>query len=934
MKFLYYLIFSLMITSVVFCQQTGGLTGVVTDAASNEPLPGVNVILKGTYHGAATDINGVFKITGINPGKYNIDVSLIGYKTFQYTGVEIEPNKIKQLDVKLEETVLTLDQDVVVIGDKPLLDPEETQSKKTVSREEIDALIVENIRNIVTQQTGVVTADNEVNIRGGRSYENAFLLDGVSVQDPLSGTGFGLQLSASAIEEVEVITGGFNAEFGQATSGVVNVRTREGSEKYSGAITYKRDNLGDKSSYYVFNTDILELNLSGPEPITSLILPSLGVQIPGRISFFGNLYSGITDGLTQGYYKPTANQLYSSTFHGSRFAPRAENSWFGLLKLTYFNSPTLKFNYSYNQSVNINQNSQSLQSNLEYVEPSPGYQYTFQNILDNANTFTHNSIYHNLGVTHTLNQKTYYELKFNYFFTNLRGDANGLNWNEYNQPLDIVNFPIEYYNINSDTVGVIPGDGFWDLGNPYTYHDHFLEEFSFRGDITSFFDEMNKFKAGFNIQFQQMQVVDIYQPWIGDLGFNNDIYQVYPALGSFYAQDNINFGGMILNFGLRLDYWFPGKYVDDAVADSNVITIPDEIRDNYYEDTFGWFNDRRFKARLSPRLGISHPVSDFQTLFFSYGHFSKWPKPQFVYAKLNPSSAQSSFQKFGNPNLDPETTVAYELGLKTQFTPDDVLSITAYYKDIFDYVSTRAVKITSSRLTAESFITYVNTDYARSRGLEVEFKKRIGKWFNGSASLAYAIATGKSSSAEEGVLVARGDLDESIKESFLPWDRPFTASVNANFYVSPGIFGTLDGIIDDWSFYTRIFFQSGRRYTPAVFTGTVEPSGRKEYEYVRNERNSAIGDDWFYIDANFEKYFQLSGLNFSFFVEVNNLLDTKNSTIINPVTGRAYEYGDDVPSSWNDPRYPDVQAPIIAYPLNPARYLTRRNIKFGVTLKF
>jgi outer membrane receptor protein involved in Fe transport len=244
------------------------------------------------------------------------------------------------------------------------------------------------------------------------------------------------------------------------------------------------------------------------------------------------------------------------------------------------------------------------------------------------------------------------------------------------------------------------------------------------------------------------------------------------------------------------------------------------------------------------------------------------------------------------------------------------------------------VKITSSRLTAESFITYVNTDYARSRGLEVEFKKRIGKWFNGSASLAYAIATGKSSSAEEGVLVARGDLDESIKESFLPWDRPFTASVNANFYVSPGIFGTLDGIIDDWSFYTRIFFQSGRRYTPAVFTGTVEPSGRKEYEYVRNERNSAIGDDWFYIDANFEKYFQLSGLNFSFFVEVNNLLDTKNSTIINPVTGRAYEYGDDVPSSWNDPRYPDVQAPIIAYPLNPARYLTRRNIKFGVTLKF
>ncbi len=83
---------------------------------------------------------------------------------------------------------------------------------------------------------------------------------------------------------------------------------------------------------------------------------------------------------------------------------------------------------------------------------------------------------------------------------------------------------------------------------------------------------------------------------------------------------------------------------------------------------------RRFKARLSPRLGISHPVSDNQTLFFSYGHFSKWPNPQFVYAKLNPLNAQSSFQKFGNPDLNPETTVAYELGLKTQFSNDDVLN--------------------------------------------------------------------------------------------------------------------------------------------------------------------------------------------------------------------------------------------------------------------
>lgn len=936
MKKIFTLTFLFILSIVVHSQNTGNLSGTVTDAVTGDALPGVNVIIKGTYYGAATDINGKFRINNISVGTYNVDISLIGYKTFQYTGIEIQANKTKELVIKLEETVLTLDQDVVVIGDKPLLDVEETQSKKTITKDDLDIAVIENISDIVTQQSGVVKSDNSIHIRGGRSYENAFLLDGVSVQDPLAGTGFGLQLSANAIEEVEVITGGFNAEFGQATSGVVNVRTREGGQKFSGSFSYKRDNFGDRSSNHVFNTDIIEGNLSGPEPLTSMILPALGINIPGELTFFGSFYTGLTDGITQGYFKPTADQLYSSIFNGTRFAPRAENSWFWLGKLTYKYSPTLKFYYSFNQSVNINQNSQSLQSNLEYVEPSPGYQYNYQYILDDANTFTHNNKYHSFGVTHTLSSKTFYEFKINSFYTNLRADANGKDWFLYNEPKDIVTFPIEYYNINRDTIGVIPGDGFWDVGNPFTWRDHFVQEFSFRGDLTNFFDEKNKFKAGFNFQFQEMQVIDIYKPWIGELGLNNDIYKVYPALGSIYAQDNINFSGMILNFGLRLDYWFPGKYVDDAVENPDVVTIPDEIRTKYKDETYSWFGGRRFKARLSPRLGISHPVSDNQTLFFSYGHFSKWPKPQFVYAKLDPLNAQSSFQRFGNPNLNPETTVAYELGVKTQFSLDDVLTITAYYKDIFDYVNTRTAKIVSPRFATENFITYVNSDYARSRGLELEYKKRIGKWFNGSASFTYAIVTGKSSSADEGVLVLQGDLNESIKEQYVPWDRPVTASLTTSFYVERDkpLFDFAPGILDDYNLYLRFFFQSGKRYTPAVFTGSVDEQGRAEYEFVRDERYGEIADDWFWIDLNFEKYFQLMNFKFSVFVEVNNLLDTKNSAIINPVTGKAYEYGDDVPASWNDPRYPDLQAPISAYPFNPARYLTRRNIKFGVSLRF
>jgi outer membrane receptor protein involved in Fe transport len=923
-------------TFLAIAQEKGNLSGAITDSKTGDALPGVNIILKGTYYGAATDINGNYKITGISSGEYTVQVSLIGYKKVEYTGYDIPANKTTVLNVKLEETVLSLGQDVVVVGDKPLMDVEETQSKKDISKEDIERSIVENITDVVTQQAGIVKTDNSIHIRGGRSYENAFLLDGVNVQDPLSGTGFGLQLSANAIEEVEVITGGFNAEYGQATSGVVNVKTREGGDKYSGSLTYKRDNLGNGSSYHVFNVNIADASLSGPEPVTSLILPAVGIKIPGKLSFFGSFHSGFSDGITQGYYKPTASQLYSSTFGGTKFAPEAENSWFWLGKLTYKFSPTLKFVYSYDQSVDINQNSQSLQTNLEYVEPSPGYQYPFQNILDQANTFTHNNVFNSLTVTHTLNAKTFYTFKLSHFYTNLRADANGKNWYDYTEPQDITNFPIQYYNTNRDTVGVIPGDGFWDVGNPYTWRDHFLSETSVKGDLTSFFDEKNKFKAGFNLRFQEMQVVDIYKPWVGTLGLNNDIYRVFPAQGSFYAQDNINFSGMILNFGLRLDYWFPGKYVDDAVKNPDVVTIPDEVRQRYQDDTFGWFGGRRFKARLSPRLGISHPVSDNQTLFFSYGHFSKWPNPQFVYAKLNPLNAQSSFQKFGNPDLNPETTVAYELGLKTQFSNDDVLTVTAYYKDIFDYVTTRSAKINTARFATKSFITYVNSDYARSRGLEMEYKKRINEWFTGDASVTYAIVTGKSSSPDEGVLVAEGDLNETIKEEYLSWDRPWTINLTSNFYVAKNnaLFGFGNGILDDYNFYIRLFYESGKRYTPAVFTGSYDPEGRPEYDYVQNERYSKIGADWFWVDLNFEKYFDVGDLTFSVLMEINNLFDTKNAAIINPVTGKAYEYGDNIPISWNDPRYPDLQAPLSPYPFNPARYLTRRNVKLGVSLRF
>lgn len=131
-----------------------------------------------------------------------------------------------------------------------------------------------------------------------------------------------------------------------------------------------------------------------------------------------------------------------------------------------------------------------------------------------------------------------------------------------------------------------------------------------------------------------------------------------------------------------------------------------------------------------------------------------------------------------------------------------------------------------------------------------------------------------------------------------------------------------------------MFYQSGKRYTPAVFSGSYAQDGRPEYEFIRNARYNQIGDDWFWVDLNLEKNIKVGGMRFILFMEVSNLFDHKNSAIINPVTGRAYEFGDPTPNSWNDPLYPDLQAPLNPYPFNPARYLTRRNVKFGVTVRF
>ena len=267
-------------------QGLGVIEGIIKDTKTGEGLPGVNILIKGTYYGAAADANGRYRISEVKPGNYDIEASIIGYKVFLKTGIVIKSGEVITLDFIMEETVLAFGEDVLVMGKKPLFDVDETASVARVRREEIENKVVSSIEDILSEQLGVSSQDNEIHIRGGRIDESMFVVDGFSVKDPLSGYSGNLFVNADAIEELEIVTGGYNPEYGQAMSGVVNIKLKEGRDKYEGAFKYSSDRFIPNN----FNSDRMEFNLGGPDLFFQTLPKLLGLDLPGNFSFFLNGY--------------------------------------------------------------------------------------------------------------------------------------------------------------------------------------------------------------------------------------------------------------------------------------------------------------------------------------------------------------------------------------------------------------------------------------------------------------------------------------------------------------------------------------------------------------------------------------------------------------------------------------------------------------------
>ncbi len=924
-------------------ETTGGLSGTITDSKTGELLIGAGITVVGTYKGAASDLDGRYIITGIKPGDYNIKIQLIGYGTMQFNGIRIEEGKTKKLDVAMTSAAEAL-QEVTVVGRQSQVNLELASTQVSIGRDQIAGMNSRDVQEVVSMQAGVVRTTDGLQIRGARVYETEYIVDGISAQDPLAGTGFGVQVSSSSVQNLDIITGGVGAEYGGGSSGVINTQIREGGDKLEVFGSWQTDHLFGSNLASSFNTDIAELTIATP------------LNKKKNVSLFTNFSANVTDE----YFGATANQLSTSLLPSSSetWAPRYTNSFSNTVKLAWEIKKGTKLTLTNQHGLSINQNTRTLQIVGFDAILQPGFQYIFSNDLDNATTYTHHSNLTALNLKHLVNDRWGLSFSVGRLFTNLRADANGRPFrydtvDRIFDPENIITNPVGVFNPGDPTgiYYVLPGNGLYNNDGISTlWHDHYAQEYTVKAKANWFPNKTNEISFGFEHQFLEYQWVDVTRPWVGapiaindststpsiSIGSSNDIWKVSPQEGGVFFQDRITYKGIIATLGMRLNYWAPGKFADDAVADPNAPVI-DQIRTDYENNTIGLMG-LRWKVRLLPKINVSFPVTENNVLYFNYGHSMRIAHPRFVYAGLDPVYQDRSFlSSLGNPDLNPEVNVSYEIGVKSLITRDFGLTFSAYNNNRFDYIVSRRVIVEDQTGRPVTKNMYINQDYAKIIGVEVGGFYRLKDDLNIFANVAYQVARGKSNSARESALQIEQNGEVALtQEQYLAFDRPWT--INAGVAYSPQKENAAWLGFDPTGFRAFLSFNytSGFRYTPQEKIGEND-LGRPEFEIQNDRYLQENASPWVNFDLKLSydwKFIKEKG-GVVFTVEVRNLLDNKNAQIINPITGRAYEYGDDVPNTWRDPR-PQFNGPQErgVDPRDPARYLAPRQILYGIAFRF
>ncbi len=847
----------------------GIITGYVFDAVSGEPLVGANVLIDSLRIGTATDLDGAY-VLRVPPGVHTVQVSMLGYQTKQQK-VTVRAGETRRLDFYLPQDVIEVEK--VEVTARPLVEKEEVTTVRSLSLTEIQNLpATETPEDVLQKFSGVQVEGRAIHIRGGRGNEVALVVDGIPVRDPLSGSALTLELPTSALEELEALISGYQAEYGNAMSGVIRLNIREGGDRLSGRLRLRTDS----PLLWVYKRNhLMDFSLEGPLPVRNLTFFS-ALRLEGNNT-----------------YLPYRDNLKSSLF--GRTFPFAENTFSLVGKVTWHPTARWKFSLTHTYTGEVSQGYEYSRYDYPFAYRFP-YRYMYH--LEGYPVFNREGVSTILGI-YRITSRSLTELRFSRFFSHLRLDVDGKHWTEY-RPFDDVVDNIE---------GGEGGDGwFWDTGDAPFWHDHFSETFTGKLDWTWFFSSIHQFKTGLQLDWMNLQWLDIQYPWYYDpegLGLNHDLFNVHTYTGAVYVQDRIHFAGMVAHVGLRLDGWAPGRFLEDAV----VRRLQDPGLHPFVRSQFEQFlkevpeiGGQRVRLYLSPRFGVSFPISDRDKFFFSYGRFSQLPDLKYVYTRLGDRTT-SSYELFGNPALRPTLTVAYEAGFQHALDAYSVLEVNAYAKDIFNYPT--AIRVPGIPPNP-SFWMYVNSDYARSLGLELALSRRFDPHLSYRLEATVSQAKGRSSTAEDALFRPQ---ERTLREEFLRWDRPWKLYAHVAYRTQEG--ERIAFLPDRFYAALSVSFMAGRRYTPVDSLGN------------RGERYSRVGPPWKRVDLTLSRDFRVSGRDLRIRLEVRNLFNWRNAYYVNPLTGKPYEPGDPLP-----PR-----AFEIAY-LNPARYTEGRSVYVEASIRF
>ena len=893
---------------------TVAIKGRIFDDETGETMPYTNVYISGTNIGTMAFTDGFYIMRGLPAGTYTVKASYISYGLGSQT-VTLAPGEVANLDFHLEVHAIMAEA-FDVAAERALIEVERTGSSHFMTSKQLEAMPLDNMVDMVAMAPGVTMQDNEIHIRGGRADDTMFVVDGMNVSDPLGGGGYGYQIDPSIINEIEVLTGGFNAEHGQAVSGVVNISTKEGTDRVEGRVSFKRDYLfstipkNDHRGWEDFtnfnesqNIDIVKASVSGPDPI-SAGLRALGLNLPGKQFWLLSGSMDIRDGYLPIYSRQ--NILKSPVYESEMWSPRQQNNWNGLAKWTWHITPSHKLNINLSRQVGVSQG---------FKLPGEGYARPFMDSLDKYLVFTNENILSQVYYRQVLSDNSWFEMTLGRNFNRMHANVNGNDdFTTYEpisgwDPLE-PSLPAEYI---SSPDGQVPGGA-------DRWHDHYSESYTLKAAYSFMGIGNNEFKTGVDLSFTEMQLVDLQTnlgvPPDGKLGVKEDVFLVHPITGAAYFQDTLNYKGLIINAGIRADWWAPGKEVESVMENpDDYLFITDDMAEEFYGKTHDVMG-RNWKMRLSPRLGLSFPVTERDKFFFNYGHFSQWPRFAYVYPQLEAQTA-TEVQLLGNPNLDPKVTIEYETGLQHEFGGLWSLGMTFFNRDIYDYA--KSVRLDAVEIGAEETpdpndtgnvtidpVRYFNGDSARSLGIEITVTKRTTRWLSGSGSVEFQHTTGTNSNADEAYLVASYEDAYSPTASIngltrtpLLWDKPWSVSFNADFSVfdddRPEIFGWR--MPPNWSLNLLARAEAGQRYTPKIYKGFED--------YERGGVNSDTGPYKSTVNLRFNKYWRFRGTEkLTMYLEVRNLLNHKNFRRINPFTGEGYAVGDYNPEwveNWDEP---------------------------------